>query len=82
MHIERNITSLKKVTHLVKANGERHYCTSAAHVCQTLQGLGVAITPAVVYRNCSNDQRRAHKRTIRDALPYGIEISRYVEGEA
>lgn len=82
MHIERNVVSLKKVTHLVQANGERHYCTSAAHVCHTLQGLGVAITPAVVYRSCSKDLRRVHKRASRSILPDGFVVSRYIEGES
>ena len=82
MHIVRNITRLKKVTHLVVVRGQRHYCTSAAHVCQTLQAMGVAITPAVVYRSCSKDLRRVHKRASRSVLPYGYEVSRYVEGES
>jgi hypothetical protein len=73
MHVLQTTTRPKKVTHVVTINGQDTHCTSAAHVCQMLQGLGHNITPAIVYRSCSKDARRVH-RTSR--LPDTIKITR------
>ena len=67
-------TSHKKVTHVLTVKGQEHYCTSATHVCETLQGAGYTTTPAVVYRLCSTSQKRAHKKG--SPLPNNITVVR------
>ena len=75
--IECTITSNKKVTHVVSVgevdNAEKHYATSATHACNILRGLGIEVTPPVVYRHCSKNTVRKHNKP---ALPENVRIER------
>ena len=71
--IECTITSNKKVTHVVEVGDEKHYATSATHACSILHGLGIVVSPPVVYRHCSKNTVRKHNKP---ALPDNVRIER------
>lgn len=73
MHIYQTVTRPKKVTHLVTIGEQEFHCTSAAHVCHVLNDRGHNVTPAIVYRCCSKDPRRAHRKS---RLPDGVVVRR------
>ena len=80
MHVLQTVTRPKKVTHIVTIQGkENHHCTSAAHVCEVLQGLGYNVTPAIVYRCCSKDSRRVYRNVRKSRLPETVSIRRASE---
>jgi len=79
MHVIQTVTRPKKVTHIVTVDGRDNHCTSAAHVCELLQGLGHNVTPAIVYRCCSKDPRRVHRKS---RLPENVQIRRVPKDES
>jgi hypothetical protein len=84
MHVLQTVTRPKKVTHIIAIKGQEnvtshHHCTSAAHVCEVLQGLGYNVTPAIVYRCCSKDSRRVHRNVRKSRLPETVSIRRASE---
>ena len=79
MHVLQTVTRPKKVTHLVTIGDQELQCTSAAHVCHVLNDRGHNVTQAIVYRCCSKDPRRAHRKS---RLPEGVVVRRVSKDES
>lgn len=61
-------------THVLTVDYCTYLCTSAVDVCDKLKPLGYTLTPTVVYRICSKNEKRQHKK---NTLPDNVRIIRF-----
>eukprot|EP01050_Picozoa_sp_SAG11_P004266 SAG11_NODE_268_length_11447_cov_3.136135_4_plen_178_part_00 len=67
-------SKLPGFTHVLIVDETKYFCTSALDVCEKLKPLGYTLTKTVVYRICSKNEKRQHKK---NTLPDNVRIIRF-----